>query len=140
MLENEILDPANELEVEEKIMEGVEEELLLLEDDLNKKNYVKISPTLYVQFFKSEEPAIEGDDKIDIYKILNPKTGVVETRELTDDEKREILVKEVQDTKLRFKNTVHKGNKTITKFGADYRKKRQRRNKMAKASRKANRS
>lgn len=139
MSENEIIDPTNEVEVEEKIMEGVEDELLLVEDDLNKKNYVKISPTFYIQFFKSEEPAVEGEDKVDIYKIFNPKNGVVETRELTVDEKQQIIVKELLDSKLKFKNTVHEGNKTITKFNTEYRKKRQRRNKMAKVSRKANR-
>jgi hypothetical protein len=130
---------SNELEIEEKIMEGVDEELLLVGDDLNKKNYIKISPTFYVQFVETQEPAVEGEDGKEIYKILDPKSGVVETRELTDDEKHEIVVKELKDSKIKFKNTIHKGNKTITKFGTDYRKNRQKKNKQAKASRKANR-
>jgi len=139
MSENDNLDPTNELEVEEMVMEGIEEEVLSAEEELNKKNYVKISPTFYVRYVKTEESTNDDGEKIEIYKILNPETGVVETRELTHDEKHQIIVKEIQDSKTKFKNTVHKGNKTITKFGVDYRKKRQRRNKLAKDSRKANR-
>jgi hypothetical protein len=93
-MSDEKLDITNELEVEEKIMEGVEEEL---------------------QNFLEEE------------------------KELTDEEKKEIYIKQLKESKIKFRNTVHNGNVTITKFGADYRKKRQRKNKLAKASRKANR-
>lgn len=139
MSDNEKLDPTNELEVEEMVMEGIEEELLSAEEELNKKNYTKISPTLYIRYVKTEEPTDDEGEKVEIYKIFNPKTGVVETRELTYDEKHQIIVKEIQDSKTKFRNTVHDGNKTITKFGVDYRKKRQRKNKLVKASRKANR-
>jgi hypothetical protein len=126
-------------ELEETVVEGVEEEFLSAEEELNKKNYTKITPTFYVRYLKTEEPANDEGEKVEIYKILNPKTGLVETRELTYDEKHQIVVKELQDSKIKFRNTVHVGNKTITKFSTDYRKKRQRKNKMAKASRKANR-
>ncbi len=87
-----------------------------------------------------------------------------EPAELTDEEKREIYINALKQSKIRFrpiKNGVkvttvvvtderlgrkHKvktreaqTNVTVNQFGADYRKKRQRKNKMAKASRKVNR-
>jgi hypothetical protein len=107
-------------------------------EDLNKKNYIKISSTFYIKYVESEEP-VEGEEKIEIYKILNPQTGVFEKRKLTDSEKHDVIVKELQESKIKFRNVKHDGNITTNKFGADYRKKRQRKNKMAKASRKANR-
>lgn len=125
---------AEEITSEEQL---VDEEISM--DDHNKKNYVKISPTFYVRYVKTGEPTVEGEEKKEFYKIFNPETLVVETRELTDEEKHEILIKELQDSKVKFRNTIHKGKITITKFGAEYRKKRQCKNKMAKASRKANR-
>lgn len=134
MSEDGKLDPTNELEVEEKIMEDT----VVDPEDLNKKNYVKISPTFYIQYVLPDESTSE-EEKKDIYKILNPKTGEIEKRELTDDEKREIFVREFLESKHKFKNTVHKGNKTITKFGTAYRKERRRKNRAQKASRKANR-
>jgi hypothetical protein len=124
-------------EVEENIVENIEEVSSI--DDLNKRSYVKISPTFYVKYVKTDEPTVEGEEKKEFYKIFNPETLVVETRELTDEEKHEILVKELRDSKVKFRNTIHKGKVTITKFNNDYRKKRQSKNKMAKASRKANR-
>jgi len=122
-----------ELEAEEKIMEGVEDE-----EDLNKKNYVKITPTFYVQSIPSEEVDSEGK-KIELFKVLNPETNTVETRVLTDEEKHEILVQQLKDSRIKFRNTIHDGNVTTTKFGPDYKKKRQRKNKLVKASRRANR-
>lgn len=59
--------------------------------------------------------------------------------DLTDEEKKELFIRQLKQSKIHFKNTVHKGNVTITKFGAEYRKKRQRKNKEQKASRKGNR-
>jgi hypothetical protein len=105
-------------------------------EDLDKKNYIKITPTFYIQAIKPEE----GDDEdVELYKILNPQTGVVETRELTDNEKHEIIVHEFKESRIRFRNTIHDGNLTRTQFGVAYRKKRKRRNKLTKASRKTNR-
>jgi thiamine phosphate synthase YjbQ (UPF0047 family) len=62
-----------------------------------------------------------------------------EEKELTEEEKRELFIKALKDSKIRFKNVKHDGNITTVKFGTDYRKKRQRKNRMQKASRKANR-
>lgn len=163
----------NELEVEEKVMEGVEEEFqnALDEenstpsfDELNKKNYIKISPTFYIRYVEPEEPTPEGEEEKEIYKILNPKSGVVETRELTDEEKREILIKEIKQSKTKFnpikygvktvgiieiprkfrgvrkeKDKVVQTNVTVNQFGAAYRKARKHKNRAQKASRKANR-
>lgn len=162
-MSKEKLDPTNELEVEEKLMEGVEEEVSSPEDDLNKKNYVKISPTFYVQYVYPEKPPEEGEEKEEIYKILNPKTGVVETRELTEEEKHEIVVKELKDSKKTFNPLSHPvktevyevprkfygtrkekskttlTNITVNKFDSKYKKKRKQKNKLTKASRRANR-
>jgi len=165
-LTEENVEVESELEVEEKLMEGVEEELqdALDEDDLNKKNYLKVTPTLYIQPVESEEVNDEGE-KIELFKILNPETNLVETRELTDEERREIKIKQLKESVIRFRPVKHGAVKTVgtsvvissigrerkvkdkeiqtnittNKFGAAYHKKRQRRNKLAKASRKANR-
>lgn len=167
------------LEQEEKIMEGVEdmspEELEKVKaelqkltdkldaDDLDKKNYVKISPTFYLQAVKTEELDEEGE-KIELFKILNPVEGTVETRELTDDEKKELLVTELKRSRQRFnpfshptktvgteivvssigrerkvKTKEYQTNVTKNQFDTAYKQKRKRRNKLAKASRKANR-
>jgi hypothetical protein len=65
--------------------------------------------------------------------------AVEEEKELTEEEKREIFIKALKESKIRFRNVKHDGNITTVKFGAEYRKKRQRKNRMQKASRKANR-
>lgn len=157
------------LEQEEKIMEGVEDVVEEINaEDLDKKTYYKVSPTLYIKSAETEEGEEEKlDDEgnpIELFKILNPETGVVETRELTDEEKRELFIAELKKSKQTFnpiknptkvvgRSTVVNSlgnerqikekaiitNETVNKFGAAYRKKRQRKNKMAKASRKANR-
>ena len=146
-----------ELEIEEKIMEGVEDVLDISEDDLNKKNYVKISPTFYIQ-------PLFGEENKDVFKILNPETGSVEIRELTDEEKHDVFVRELKESRKRYKPTSHpikvvsinvtknelgrvqkerirevQSNVTVAKFDSAYKQKRKRRNKLAKASRKANR-
>jgi len=118
-------------------------ELLEEDDDLNKKTYYKISPTLYIKKVLLEEGKEEELDEegnvIELFKILNPETGVVEERALTDEEKHEVLVLDLKQSKIRFRNTVHDGNVTKTKFDANYKQKRKRRNALAKKSRKANR-
>jgi len=156
------VDPT-ELEVEEKIMEGVEDVVETTEDDLDKKNYYKVSPTFYIQAVESEELDDEGE-KIELFKILNPETNVVETRVLTDEEKKELFITELKRSQKKFNPISHptqvvrtetltspigrklvrkereiQTNLTVNKFGASYRKKRQNRNKLAKASRRANR-
>jgi len=164
------------LEQEEKVMEGVEdmspEELEKVKaelqkltdkldaDDLDKKNYVKISPTFYLQAVKNEDE----DDETELFKILNPVEGTVETRELTDEEKKELLVTQLKQSKQKFQPLSHptktvgteiivssigrerkvktkeyQTNVTKNQFDTAYKQKRKRRNKLAKASRKANR-
>ena len=152
----------SEVEIEGKMMEGVEEELQKA-DDLDKKNYTKITPTFYVKPLETEELDAEGE-KIELFQILNPETGVVEKRVLNDEEKHEIIVQQLKSSRIKFrpikyatktigtsvvvssigrerhvKNKEIQTNVIVNQFGADYRKKRQRKNKMAKASRKVNR-
>ena len=120
----------DELEVEEKIMDGVEE---LTEEDLDVKTYLKVTPTLYIKAIESDDPESE------LFKVFNPETQEVETRELTDDEKKELYIKQLKESRKVFKSIRHDGNVTTNQFGSAYRKKRKRRNKLTKASRKANR-
>lgn len=68
--------------------------------------------------------------------------AVEEGQELTDDEKRELLInglKELNSSKSNFKPIIQKGNKTINNYGTTYKKKRQKKNKLQKKSRKINR-
>lgn len=148
----------SEVEVEGKLMEGVDEAI-----DLNKKNYTKITPTLYIKPVESEKKDDKGE-KIQVYDILNPVTETVETRELTDEEKHEIQVLRIKESHIKFHPTKHpvksevvsvtdgvfgrkkkqRGttvltNVTTNQFDSDYRKKRKNKNRMARASRKANR-
>ena len=69
-----------ELEEEGKIDELPEE---LTAEDLNVKNYLKVSPTFYIKAVETDDDEEDVDEEI--YQILNPETGVVERRELTDD-------------------------------------------------------
>lgn len=153
------VDPTASEEME-KVLEAVEEVVDTTEEDLDKRNYLKITPTFYVQGVENEDE----DSEEELFKILNPETGVVETRELTDDEKKEFLVSELKKSRKRFdplsnptktvgmstvvssigrerkiKEKAVVTNETVNQFGDKYKQKRKRRNKMAKASRKANR-
>ena len=120
----------DELEAEEKIMEGVEE---LTEEDLDVKTYLKVNNELYIK-------AVEGDDpESELFKVFNPETEEVDVRELTDDEKKELYVKQLKESRRVFKPVKHNGNVTTNQFGSKYRQKRKRRNKQKKVSRKANR-
>jgi hypothetical protein len=142
MQENENLNPdelnvsnviqpnSDELEAEEKTMKGVEE---LTEEDLDVKTYLKVTPTLYIKAVESDDPDSE------LFKILNPETQEVEIRELTDDEKKELYIKQLKESRRVFKPVQHNGKITTNQFGTKYKQKRKRRNKLAKASRKANR-
>lgn len=107
---------AAELEAEEKIMEGVEdvsEELKELTDEEKKAIFIEQLKQSKIKF----HPLRYG-----------VKTTVTESTEKTIlGRKRMVKTSEIQT------------NVTVNQFGADYRKKRQRKNKMAKASRKANR-
>jgi len=56
--------------------------------------------------------------------------------EMTDEEKREIFIAQLKESKVNFRNVVHSGKVTTSKFGAAYRKKRQNKNKAQRKSRK----
>ena len=164
---------------EEKIMEGVEdmspEELEKMKaelqkltdkldaDDLDKKNYYELSPTVYIQSVKNEDE----DDETELFKVLNPETDEVVTRELTDEEKKELLIQQLKNSRKTFnpiknpvrtvgltviekqygtkkKNVIEKTrevitNETVNPYGAAYKAKRKRKNNLKKTSRKANR-
>jgi hypothetical protein len=132
-------------------------------DDLNKKTYLKITSTFYIKPAGTEKNK-EGED-VKLYKVLNPETEVVEKRQLTDIEKHEIVVRDLKESRIKFhpikhgvskivgttvvvspigrkrqiKNKEVQTNVTTNQFSADYRKKRKNKNRMARASRKANR-
>lgn len=152
----------------EKLKQELQETLDELDaEDLDKRNYVKVSPTFYIQSVKNEDE----EDETELFKILNPVEGTVETRELTDDEKKELLVAQLKQSRQKFQPLSHptkvvgktavdhpflkdkdgnpiqrmikereyQTNKTVNKYGSAYKAKRKRKNKMAKVSRKANR-
>lgn len=150
----------SEVEIEGKLMEGVDEV-----KDLNKKNYTKITPTFYIKPVESEKKD-DKSEKIQVYDILNPLTETIETRELTDEEKREIQILRLKESHIKFhpikhqtvkskvtsmistgifdrkrkvKSTTVSTKVTTNQFGADYRKARKNKNRMSRASRKANR-
>jgi hypothetical protein len=62
--------------------------------------------------------------------------NLAESEDLTDEQKREIFIEQLKESKIHFRNVVHDGNKTTSKFGADYRKKRQNKNKAQRKARK----
>jgi len=155
-----------EVEAEEKnegAIEGAVEGDDDSADDLNKKTYLKITSTLYVKPAGTEKNK-EGEE-VKLYKVLNPETNVVEKRPLTDKEDHEILVRDLKESRIKFRPIKHGVAKTVgvttvvspigrkrivrdkevqtnittNQFGADYRKKRKNKNRMARASRKANR-
>lgn len=103
------------------------------------KKYIKISPTFHVVY-------LSGNSEQEIYRIHNPQTGTVEERALTDDEKHEIFVKELKESKMKFRSTryvVKNGvvltNTVVNQFGSAYKQERKRKNRAQKKSRKANR-
>jgi len=72
-------------------------------------------------------------------ELNNFEETSVEEKELTEEEKREIYVKQLKESKIRFKPVKHYGNITVNQFGKAYHKSRQAKNKQAKASRRQNR-
>ncbi|MFA5366598.1 MAG: hypothetical protein WC333_01835 [Dehalococcoidia bacterium] len=59
-------------------------------------------------------------------------------KELTEEEKRELYVKQLKESKIKFRNVTQKGNKTTVKFNAAYKQERKRKNKQQRKSRKKN--
>lgn len=97
---------SDELEAEELTMEGVEDVVDSTEDDLNVKTYYKVSPTLYIKSVDTEEVNEEGEP-VEMFKVLNPKEGLVEERELTDDEKKEVFVQQLKMSQKVFNPLSH---------------------------------
>lgn len=132
-------------------------------DDLDKKNYYELSPTVYIQSVKNEDE----DDETELFKVLNPETDEVVTRELTDEEKKELLIQQLKTSRKTFNPLSHptkvvghtvvekqygkkkievreksrefQTNVTTNKYGEAYKAKRKRKNNLKKTSRKANR-
>jgi hypothetical protein len=63
--------------------------------------------------------------------------NLAETEDLTDEQKREIFIEQLKESKIHFRNVVHDGKVTTSKFGAGYRKTRQNKNKAQRKARKA---
>jgi hypothetical protein len=76
-----------------------------------------------------DEEVTTGEELLDL----------AETEDLTDEQKKEIFIEQLKESKIHFRNVVHDGNKTTSKFGADYRKKRQNKNKAQRKARKVSR-
>lgn len=142
------------------------EMLKKLNDDKDVKSYYKVSDTLYIK--SADMSAEEGEEpNPDMFKIFNPITGIVETRELTDSERKEFLVAELKRNKKTFRKLSHpkmtvgvtkekstvgnnrtlrtvkeqvvQTNVIVNKYGTDFKKKRKNKKKLSNASRKANR-
>ena len=116
-----------------------EVEILTDSEDLDKKNYIKISSTFFVKPVELEDGVEKGEDDEEFYKVLNPETGVAEKRTLTEDEKHQIVVKELKEQHIKFRNVTHDGNVTHVKFNASYKKNRNRKNRQTRKSRQKNR-
>lgn len=108
----------NELEAEELTMEGVEDILDTTEDDLDVKTYYKVSPTFYIKSVETEEVDEEGEP-LEMFKVLNPEEGLVEERELTDDEKKELFVQQLKMSRKVF-NPLSHPSKVVGKTSIDH--------------------
>lgn len=88
-----------------------------------------------------EELPILTPEELEKFSPKEESDGVNdgEEKELTEEEKRELFINALKESKIRFKNVKHDGNITTVKFGTAYRKERRRKNRAQKASRKANR-
>lgn len=103
---------------------------------MEEKNEVEAMPVDEITAEINAEVAAETEaEGISAEELLN----LAETMDLTDEQKREIFIEQLKESKVHFRNTIHVGNKTITKFSPAYKKVRQRKNKEQRASRKANR-
>lgn len=83
---------------------------------------------------------INSNEDVVINEELNDDgIETIESQELTEEEKRELYIKELKESKIRFKPIKHIGNVTINQFGKKYKKERARKNRAVKKSRRANR-
>jgi hypothetical protein len=60
-------------------------------------------------------------------------------KELTEEEKKELYIKQLKEARVKSHPIKHKGNLTINQFPISYKKERKRKNKIQRQSRKANR-
>lgn len=79
---------------------------------------------------------LNKEDELEEVTTGEELLNLAESEDLTDEQKKEIFIEQLKESKIHFRNVVHDGNKTTSKFGADYRKKRQNKNKAQRKSRK----
>ncbi len=80
----------------------------------------------------NEKPPFEDETTVpEPEKFNTDHASDDEPKELTDEEKHDLFIKQLKDSKTKFK--------TKKTYGADYKKNRKRKNKAQKASRKKNR-
>jgi hypothetical protein len=87
-----------------------------------------------------EKNGVETPEEIkDENVVIEEEPQTEETRELTDEEKHELLIKSLKESRIRFKPIKHVGNITTNQFGSAYKKDRRRKNNQQRKSRRANR-
>jgi len=107
-----------------------------VDDYLKHLNMTEEKNTQELEIISTKNDAGESDEILttdEVVELLD------EEKELTEEEKREELIKQLKESKIRFNPIKHIGNVTINQFGNDYKKKRQKKNKAQKKSRRLNR-
>jgi hypothetical protein len=115
--------------------------------DLQKNNFIYINNNMQEIDNESVGTTLIADELISVTPEVEPSTiedeindaEIADDKELTDEEKKKLLIKQLKAAKLKFKPVKHNGKVTTNQFGATYKKKRAQKNKQAKASRRANR-
>jgi hypothetical protein len=127
---------------------------------MEEKNEVEAMPVDEITAEINAEVAAETEaEGISAEELLD----LAETMDLTDEQKKEIFIQQLKESKIKFRPTKHgvkitetsvksqfgdfrkhrtaeiQTNVTVNQFGVDYKKTRQRKNKEQRASRKANR-
>lgn len=82
-------------------------------------------------------PKVEEEGKVDEFPGLDGNPD--ESKELTEEEKHEIFIRALKESKIKFRSVKHNGNVTTNQFGVTHRKERKRKNRQQNKSRKANR-
>jgi hypothetical protein len=62
-----------------------------------------------------------------------------EGQEMSEEEQKQFFIEQLKKMRMRFNPVKNVGNKTINPYGAEFKQKRKKRNKQARASRKTNR-
>jgi hypothetical protein len=81
---------------------------------------------------------VNAEEEINTEEVTSGEEllNLAETEDLTDEQKREIFIEQLKESKIHFRNVTHDGNVTTSKFGAGYRKTRQNKNKAQRRARK----